>query len=377
MIITIVMEQYGKINNGTTATAMRLGQNLLKRGHEVRVITASDYDGSFGEKIYKLNKYKFPIFNNLIESQGMCIASVDDEIIKLALNGSDIVHIYLPFNLGRRVKALCKEMNIPYTLAFHCQPENVSSSIFLENLGFVNNFIYSYFRKFYEENDVIHCPSNMIKDELRKHKYKSEIKVISNGITDDFFLERKPKPKEFEDKIIVVSTGRFSREKRHDLIIDAIAKSKYEKYIVLILCGKGPRQKSLEEKSKRLINPVVFKFCSQEELKEVYNYADFYLHASDAEIEGLACMEAFACGLVPIISDSKKSATTQFALNDMCIFKHGNSKDLANKLDALIENPSLVNKLRKDYAENAKKYRIENCIDEIEKMFIERIKKNN
>lgn len=375
MIITIVMEQYGKLNNGTTATAMRLGHNLMARGHEVRVLTSSDYDGSAGEKIYKLNQYKVPVFNTLIEKQGMIFSQPDDEIINLAIKDSDLVHIILPFNLGRRVKALCKVQNIPYTTAFHCQPENISSSIYLGKLGFVNNFIYGYLGEFYDEDDVIHCPSNMIAEQLIKHKYKSEIKVISNGITNLFTMERKEKPEAFKDKIVLVSTGRYSSEKRQDLIMNAIMKSKYKKYIVLILCGKGPKHKKLMRRANRLENSTVFKFCSQEELKEIYNYADFYIHASDAEIEGLACMEAFACGLIPLISNSKKSATSQFALNENCIFKRGSSKDLARKLDYMIEHPEELKELRKQYAESAEKYRIDKCIDQIEEMFKERIEK--
>lgn len=373
MVITLVMEQYGALNNGTTATAMRLGKYLIDNGHEVRVITCADYDGKYGEKIYKLNKHVLPLFNSIVEKQGMCFAECDDDIIKKALEGTDLVHIILPFNLGKRVKKICLEQNIPYTTAFHCQPENITSTIYLEKLEFINTLIYHQFRKFYSKDDVVHCPSEMIKKILKKHKYQSDLRVISNGITDTFKMQRTQKPEVFKDKIVLVSAGRFSREKRQDLMIDAVCKSKYSKHIVLILCGKGPKYNSLKKRAERLENKAILKFCTQEELIEIFNYADLYLHASNAEIEGLACMEAFACGCVPLISNSKKSATSQFALNENCIFKHNSSRDLARKIDYMIENPDLLMQLRKEYAEEAENYRLDKCLNKLMTLFEERI----
>lgn len=44
MIITLVMDQYGAVNNGTTVTTMRLAEVLKKHGHTVRVVAAAPKD---------------------------------------------------------------------------------------------------------------------------------------------------------------------------------------------------------------------------------------------------------------------------------------------------------------------------------------------
>ncbi len=72
---------------------------------------------------------------------------------------------------------------------------------------------------------------------------------------------------------------------------------------------------------------------------KLINECDLYVHASDAEIEGISCMEALACGLVPIISDSRLSATMQFALDERSLFRAGDAADLAAKMDFWIEHP--------------------------------------
>ncbi len=373
--ITIVMDQYGNLNNGTTATAIRFARGLMEKGFKVRVLTCEDYKGDYGEEVYRVNQWKFPIFNPLVESQGMKFAAPDDEIILKAIDGADLVHILLPFKLGCRVRKLCEERNIPHISAFHCQPENITYTCHVGKLGFINNIIYYFFRKFYNKIDYIHCPSKMIEEQLKKHKYTSETVVISNGVIADFKPMKVERPEPYKDKIVIVSVGRYSGEKRQDVIINGIVKSKYHKDIVLILCGKGPRRRKLERMSNRLENKVEFKFCKQDELLEILNYADLYVHASDAEIEGISCIEAISCGLVPIISDSKLSAANQFALDERSLFKAGSAASLASKIDYFIEHPEEKFALSSKYAELGKEYEIHHCIDQMIELYEKAIKK--
>ena len=112
---------------------------------------------------------------------------------------------------------------------------------------------------------------------------------------------------------------------------------------------------------------------SKEDLCRVINYCDVYVHPSDVEIEAISCIEAFTCGLVPVISDSKKTATKQFALTERNLFRHGNPKDLASKIDWLIDHPEEKAKLSEQYLEYAKQYSIESCMDKMEQMFFDAI----
>ena len=66
------------------------------------------------------------------------------------------------------------------------------------------------------------------------------------------------------------------------------------------------------------------KFCNRQELLEVINYSDLYVHASEVEAEAISCMEAFVCGKVPVIASAPRSATSQFALSERNLFKSRN-----------------------------------------------------
>jgi len=175
-------------------------------------------------------------------------------------------------------------------------------------------------------------------------------------------------------KYIILMIGRLSREKRQDLIIKAVKNLTFEKDVQIIFAGKGPWRNALIEESRGLSNQPIFDFFSQSELHDIINYSDLYVHASDVEIEAISCIEAFSCGLVPIISNSENSATNQFALSEHNLFNASDSNSLADKITYLYENPERVLSLSKEYIEYAESYKMEVSILEIEKMFYETIK---
>ena len=93
----------------------------------------------------------------------------------------------------------------------------------------------------------------------------------------------------------------------------------------------------------------IMKFYSKEELCDVINYSDLYCHPSEVEIEGIACLEAVSTGLVPVISDSKRSATKYLAIDDKNLFKCNDSVDLAKKIDYWFENKDIKDLYKETY----------------------------
>ncbi|MDD3832054.1 MAG: glycosyltransferase [Clostridia bacterium] len=371
MKITLVADIYGEQNNGTTITARRLVDNLRKRGHTVKVVSAHDC----GTDCVVLPKRSFGIFNNYIEKKnGVGFARPDENKLREAIAGSDCVHFLLPFKVCQKGIKIARELGVPYTTAFHCQPENITSHMFMENFAPVNNYIYRmFYRDFYKYAHFIHCPSEFIASQLRKNGYIADIRVISNGVIPTYQPSPTPKPDNLVNKICILFIGRYSKEKRHDLLIDAVAKSSYSKDIQLIFAGCGPQQQHIEQLGKKLVNPPILRLFSKEELAETINYCDLYVHPSDVEIEAISCIEAFTCGLVPIISDSARSATKQFALCPESLFKQGDSQDLANRIDYWLTHPQEKAHKSAEYIEYGKNFAIEKCIDRMEQMMMDAV----
>ena len=371
MKILFVTDQFYHSNNGTTISSRRFAQTLRSRGHEVRIASCgTPEDLEDGETAYLMEKIHIPVFDGLISAQGMTIAKTDYALLEEAVKWADVVHFFMPFPLEKHGVEICIRTGTPYTAAFHIQPENISYNIKMGRIKPVNDAIYAWMNNyFYKYVRHIHCPSRFIAKELMAHGFHNTIHVISNGIDPDFKYEKHEKCPELEGKFVILSVGRYSPEKKQGVLLEAVKHSKYSDNIQVILAGQGPDKKKLYGMGQKLKNPPIMNFYTKEELLEVMAQSDLYVHCAAAEIEAMACMEAFARGLVPVIADSEKSATPQFALTRNCLFAPDDPKNLAKHIDYFIEHEKERKILEKRYAESAKAYSLEKCVTMAEDMF--------
>lgn len=367
MKILLVMDQFDDANNGTTISARRFAQALAQSGNEVRVVAC----GEPSEEKYALKRLHFlPLADRLIRSQGMQFAIPSRRVFEEAIKWADVVHFMMPFWTSTVGLQIAEKYHVPHTAAFHCQPENITFSIGLGNNKSVNDMLYNWFRDhFYSRFTHIHCPSRFIADQLKEHGYTAKLHVISNGIAPEFRYCKRDKEPWLSGKFVILMIGRYSGEKRQDVLIDAAAKSRYADQIQLILAGQGPLEKKLKKLGQKLPNTPIFAFYTPERLREIIAMGDLYVHTSDAEIEAISCIEAFASGLVPIIADSARSATPQFAMDERSLFAAGDSDALAQRIDWWIEHPEQRREMELAYAHHAENYTLSHSVELAEQMF--------
>lgn len=371
MKILFVCDQFDAANNGTTITARRFFYHLQARGHEMRVVAT----GEEGEDKYVVKEFKLPMVDGIIKSQGMMFARPDTQTLESAISWADVVHFVMPFALSIEGEKICRRLGVPCTAAFHVQPENITSTVHMKDFTALNTMIYHGFRDiFYNKFGHIHCPSRFIAGELEKNGYKAKLHVISNGVEPDFKYRRDAvKSPEFQGRIVIMMIGRLSIEKRQDVIIDAVEKSKYADRIQLVFAGQGPTLESLMKRGEKLANKPIFRFFEKEALIDMLAQTDLYVHAADIEIEAISCIEAFSSGVVPVIANSSRSATRQFALDKRSLFVPGDPQDLAETIDYWLDNDDERERMEHKYAEYGKQYNIERSIDLAEEMFAEAI----
>ena len=367
MKIVLVIDQFDDANNGTTISARRFAMALKEHGNEVRVIAI----GKNTDYKYAVRQMKFPpVVEHLITSQGMRLAIPNRHVFEKAAAWADVVHFMMPSPLAIMGLKHVEKLGIPHTAAFHCQPENITFTLHMGNSRKANDLLYHGFRDtFFNRFTHIHCPSNMIANQLRQHGYTAQLHVISNGISPEYFYDKRPKEDWMQGYFNILMVGRYAGEKRQDELIEACAKSRHAREIQVILAGKGPLEKKYRKLAEKLPNPIVMQFYEPSRLIEILHMADLYVHTSDAEIEAMSCMEAFACGLVPVIANSPRSVTPQFALDERSLFPAGDTDALAERIDYWIEHPQEREEMERRYAEHAKQYALERSIEQTEDMF--------
>lgn len=369
MNITLVCDVLGQANNGTTIAALNLMEAMRRRGHRVRVVCPDE--ARRGQKdFYIVPVYNLGPFNGYVAKNGVSLGKPDKAVLKAALDGADVVHVMMPFGLGRAALKIARAQGIPVTAGFHCQAENVTSHLLMMDCRLANYLTYQFFyRTFYRYCDSVHYPTAFICDLFERQTHPTHHYVISNGVASAFSPGPPTSP---GDRFTILFTGRYSREKAHSVLIDAAAKSRYRDRIDLVFAGDGPQKRALLRRAKRRgIKPPVMRFYTRDELIRVIRQADLYVHPAKIEIEAIACLEAIACGKVPVISDSPRSATRYFALTPQNRFRCGDAADLARKIDYWIEHPEEKAACARQYADYSAQFEFESCMDKMQAMLAE------
>lgn len=369
MRIAMICDVLGKENNGTTIAAMNLIRSLRQKGHEVRVVCPDP--ARAGEKdYYSVPTYPLGPFKGYVAKNGVTLARPVRPVLEQAIGGADVVHILIPFSLGRAAVRLARAQGIPLTASFHCQAENFTSHLFLMNSKPVNNLTYDvFYRTVYRYCDCVHYPTQFICDVFEKRVGPTPHYIVSNGVGAAFTPGKAERPTEWADRFVILFTGRYSREKSHHVLIDAVARSRYRDRIQLVFAGDGPLRDQLAARAaERGILPPVMRFYSREELIRVIRGADLYVHPAEIEIEAIACLEAIACGKVPVISDSPRSATRYFAQDERNLFRYGDPEDLKEKIEYWIDHPREKAVCSERYAGFARQFDHTLCMDKMEEM---------
>ena len=372
MKITVVCDVLGTENNGTTIAAMNLIRYLKAKGHDV-VVVCSDEEKKGRNGYVVMPRLNLGPLNGYVKKNGVSLSRPDNKILEPVIWDSDVVHIMLPFALGQAALKLCLKHQIPVTAGFHMQAENFTSHIFMKDNPVANNLTYrTIYNNFYKYVDAVHYPTDFIREVFEKAVgHKTNAYVISNGVNDRFKPNGAKKPPEFRNKFVILFSGRYSKEKSHSVLIDAAALSKHERQIQLIFAGDGPLKDMLKERSKKLTNKPVFVFFPHEQMLNVLNYADLYVHPAEIEIEAIACMEALSCGQVPIIANSPRCATKKYALDERNLFENRDPQDLADKIDYFIEHPEEIAAYRERYKGIVAELSQEACMSRMEEMLYE------
>lgn len=371
MRVTIVCDVLGEENNGTTVTTMNLVRSLKKKGHTVNIL-CSDVDKMGKEGFFVCPTRSFGPFNGYVRHVGVSLSKPSPAVVRAAVESADIVHCMLPFALTKAAVRMAIELDKPVTAGFHCQAENFTNYVFLKNCGIANWLTYrTFYKKVFGLVDCVHYPSQFIRDIFEKATAPTKGVVISNGVKDVFKPERREKPLAFKDKFVILTTGRYSREKCQDVLIRAVGLSRHKDDIQLVLAGQGVCDASYSRIAEKSGIPApVMKFFSRDELIDVLGYADLYVHPADAELEGIAVLEAIKCGKPIVVSDSKRSAPMEFARDERNLFKAGSPKDLAEKIDYWIEHPAEREECLAYYARCGAAVAADECMDKMEQLFV-------
>lgn len=349
MRILVVVDDYFNQSNGLCISTQRFVHEFRQAGHEVRIVSCAIN----GQPDYPLPQLFVPFFNKIIAKEGYHLAVPKRAVLNRAVAWADIVAIETPFPVCWTAAKLARKAGKTVYGTFHLYPENITESLHI-NYPIFNHFFMSFFKHISFRNcAALQCPTVKVKQQLEQAHFKQKLYVISNGIDEKFI--NNPHKEKIGQPFTILCIGRYSREKHQEVLFKALHLTKHAHELRVIFAGKGPLEKKYQRLAQALPNRPLLKFYTPDHLRGEMSQADLIVHCADVEIEGMACMEAFAAACVPVIANAPLSSTASYALNKHNLFPAGDSSALAKQIDYWFEHPTELKQARQAYREFAQK----------------------
>lgn len=368
--------------NGICTAVLSLTDRLKRKGISVRLMASENPDPTGPQPDYRLKHFKFPLFEPIIYSNGFRYATFDKKTVIEALKWANVVHFCEGFPLEGKTAKLAQKMGIPCVGTYHLLSENVMANLGMKKARLLNYLVTQWWRKsVYDRCKYVQCPTETVKKYLLDNGFKSNLKVISNGID---LPECAYSPRELhENPINIICIGRLAFEKSQETLLNAMKYSKHADTIQLHFAGKGPKMKRYQKLAETLVRNGILKYkpqfayYSHDQLKTLIRKSYLFVHCAWVEVEGLSCVEAIAEGVVPVIAKGKFTSASQFALDERSLFTESDSKALAERIDWWIEHPEERSRMERSYAESACKYSASGSTAEIIRMYEEALANEN
>ncbi len=374
MNIAMVGDSISLQSAGSLVSAWRFAVLLARRGHKVVLITTGEkekFEIVEGVRVYYIPSRKTPFLEG---SWRVPIFISKSKLKKIFLDEKiEITHFVIPTPLCYSAIRISRELKLPIVSHFHTQPENILTLLKLRGDLF-NSLFYKFSGWFYNQSDVLICPSKFGQERISPYINTPKIEVISNGVNLSEFKKRKPRESFFKkfkipkNKKIVLFVGRLWPEKNVRTLIKSMQHLKKEK-IFLVIVGKKEKQYSyLKKLSKNLLLDYKIFFLGRinsKELNDAYNAATLFCLPSMAELEGIVILEAMAHGKPIIVSNSANSASRFFVEKNGFIFNTFDYFDLASKIKKICSDKKLISSMSSKSLEYVKKYNIERSVDKL------------
>jgi N-acetyl-alpha-D-glucosaminyl L-malate synthase BshA len=288
---------------GSGLIATELGKSLADIGHQVHFISYNQPVrlDTFKENLFfhEVSFNNYPLFKYAPYESALTSKIV--EVVKVYQIDVLHVHYAIPHAAAAvMAKKILEKKNIQVKVVTTLHGTDIT--LVGKDKSFEPVVSYSLF-----ESDVVTAVSNSLKiDTYKNFTYDGDIKVVPNFIDSQRF-NRKPN-EHFRKTIapnnekVIVHTSNFRKVKRVPDVLQIFRKIAKHLPAKLLFVGDGPERNSIEEAclACEVCKDVTF-LGKQDAVEEILSIADLFILPSQTESFGLAALEAMACE-VPVIS---------------------------------------------------------------------------
>lgn len=356
---------------GSGVVATELGLELAKRGHEIHFITYSQPVRlallNPNVHYHEVNVPEYPLFH--YQPYELALSSKLVDVIKHFNIELLHVHYAIPHAYaGYMAKQMLKQegIYIPMITTLH----GTDITLVGKHPFYKPAVCFSI-----NQSDYVTAVSQSLKeDTFRIFNIQKDIHVIPNFIElEKPDMESTPCYRSLmakDHERIITHISNFRKVKRIPDVVEIFYRIQKEIPAKLMMVGEGPEKEKAEQLCEKLgISDKVIFFGNSHEIDKILCFSDLFLLPSETESFGLAALEAMACS-VPVIS-SNTGGLPEVNRHGISGFlsQVGGIDDMAQNGITILKDEKTLSTFKANALEVAKQYDIKNILPLYEEVY--------
>ena len=359
MKILFTTESYYPIIDGGAIAQHRIVHELIKKGHDVRVIAPAfsfqnTVEEENGSTIYRPRAFVLPFYmNNKYHFAPFPIFYVKKIIEEF---NPDVINVCSPYPISICAMIVAKKKHIPVVGSIHILPENVLAPFFSSSFyPTMVKYTWKYLVYFYNRVDWATVPTQTGAAMYQKKGLKTSITPISNGVNTELFKptnngeylrDRFNLPK----KPLILYTGRINQEKNVDVLVKAIPSVLKNVDAHFLFCGSGGLKPEMMKLTHDLgvdMHTTFIEFLDWVDYPNIFMLADVFVMPAESELQSIVTLEAIATGVPPVVVNKGAVPELASAQNGL-VFEPQDSTQLAKNIIMILSDSTLRNTMKKN-----------------------------
>jgi L-malate glycosyltransferase len=362
---------------GSGVVATELGLELARRGHEIHFITYKQPVRlallNSNVHYHEVNVPEYPLFH--YQPYELALSSKLVDMVKLYKIELLHVHYAIPHAYaGYMAKQMLKDEGIILPMVTTLHGTDIT---LVGNHPFYKPAVTFSINK----SDKVTSVSQSLKEDTnRLFDIKNDIEVIPNFIElNNINYINNPCKRSVmakEDERIITHISNFRKVKNIPDVIKVFYKIQQEIPSKLMMVGDGPERAKAEKLCQDLeITDQVIFFGNSNEINQILNYSDLFLLPSQTESFGLAALEAMACS-VPVIS-SNSGGLPEVNIDGFSgyLSNVGDINNMAQNAVKILKNLQTLAFFKENALKTAHEFSIDKIVPLYENLYLEAIKK--
>lgn len=279
MKVLIISDAWHPQVNGVVRTYEYLEQEMLRQGHDVKIIGPADFPLNMPMPFYQEIRLALWPYKRLARM--------------MRDFAPDKIHIATEGPLGWAAQKYCKRHKQHFTTSYHTQFPDYAAKRVAQIIPALYNTIHrkgiDYVSRFHRNAKATFVATDSLRALLKGWGFDHDMPLLTRGVDLDLFTHDGEKTL-FHDLTAPVAlyVGRVAIEKNLEAFLDMPWDG------AKVLVGDGPHLPYLK---KTYPNAIFVGKKSKEDLAQYYKSADVFVFPSKTDTFGIVLIEAMACGL--------------------------------------------------------------------------------